>query len=354
MRCSVIPTLMSERGSQRYFRPIPVQAGRKGRWPLAGGSGTYSEIEVLHRDGGAEIVPRDAVEMLYPDAAATLVRVETAPAPVCGLALSQVRIMGIVNVTPDSFSDGGRFGSIRDAVAHAMTLARQGADILDIGGESTRPGAEPVTRQEELDRVIPVIEGLVAEGCPSSISIDTRHSAIAREALAAGAVLFNDVSALSHDHDSLATARSAGAVCLMHAQGDPRTMQDAPRYDDVLLDVYDYLSSRVAACEAAGIERTRLIVDPGIGFGKTLAHNLKLLRGLSLFHGIGCAVMLGASRKGFIGKLSGETSADRRAPGSIAVALAAIAQGVQIVRVHDVAEHVQAIKVWQALNEAES
>ncbi len=204
---------------------------------------------------------------------------------------------------------------------------------------------------EEIARVVPVIAALRAEGFALPISVDTRNAAVARAALDAGADLFNDVSALSHDPASLAVAAASGrAVCLMHAKGDPKTMQDAPAYDDVLLDVFDYLEARVAAAEAAGIPRARLLVDPGIGFGKTLAHNLGLIRGLSLLHGLGCAILFGASRKRFIGTLGGAPDPAERMPGSIAVALEALRQGAQVVRVHDVKETRQAVALWTALN----
>jgi len=206
-----------------------------------------------------------------------------------------------------------------------------------------------VPLQQELDRVMPVIEGLKAAGCAVPISIDTRKAAVADAALAAGAVLFNDVSALIHDRRSIDIARRSPAICMMHAQGDPRTMQDNPRYADVLLDVYDFLEVRIAAAESAGIPPGRIVIDPGIGFGKTIDHNLALLRRLSLFHGLGCALLLGVSRKRFIGTLSGVALARERVQGSIAAGLAGLSQGVQILRVHDVAETRQALQVWQAI-----
>jgi dihydropteroate synthase len=265
-----------------------------------------------------------------------------------GLSMDRPHIMGVINVTPDSFSDGGALPTAQSAIDHGLRLAEAGAAILDIGGESTRPGAEPVPHEAELSRVRPVIEGLKGRS-PARLSIDTRNAAVMRAALAAGADVLNDVSALTYDPESMAVAANSRApVVLMHAQGDPRTMQQDPRYDHVALEVFDYLEARIAACEAAGIERARLIADPGIGFGKTLAHNLELLAGLSLFHGLGVPVMVGASRKRFIGTLSGVEEAARRAPGSIGAALAAVAQGAQFVRVHDVAETAQALKVWQA------
>jgi dihydropteroate synthase len=270
------------------------------------------------------------------------------------LALDRPRIMGVLNVTPDSFSDGGRHLGRAAALTQARRLAEEGADLLDIGGESTRPGADPVPVEEEVARVVPVIAALRAEGFPLPISIDTRNAAVARAAFDAGADLFNDVSALTHDPASLALAAAAGRpVCLMHAQGDPKTMQDAPAYDDVLLDVADWLEARVAAAEAAGIARKGILVDPGIGFGKTVAHNLALVRGLALLHGIGCAILFGASRKRFIGTVGSAPDPGDRLPGSIAVALEGLRQGAQVIRVHDVKETRQAVALWAALNGGE-
>jgi dihydropteroate synthase len=281
--------------------------------------------------------------------AALLDRHEAPRAPLAHLSLDRPRIMGIVNVTPDSFSDGGLLASSEAAIAHALRLAADGADILDIGGESTRPGAEAITVDEELRRVIPVIEGLAGR-TTALISIDTRKAEVMRRALAAGAHIINDVAALTYESACMDVAAASDApVILMHAQGDPRTMQTAPRYDDCLLDVYDWLATRIDTCTAAGIDRTRLIVDPGIGFGKTLDHNLELLAGLSLFHGLGVPILLGASRKSFIGALTGVKIASERVAGSIAAALQGAAQGVQILRVHDVAETRQALIVWEAM-----
>ena len=247
--------------------------------------------------------------------AALLDRHEQPRAPLLTLSLDRPRIMGIVNVTPDSFSDGGLLGSAEAAIAHALRLAADGADILDIGGESTRPGSQAITIDEELRRVIPVIEGLAGKTA-ALISIDTRKAEVMRRALAAGAHIINDVAALTYEPACMEVAAESGApVILMHAQGDPRTMQTAPHYDDCLLDVYDWLAARIDACTAAGIDRARLIVDPGIGFGKTLDHNLELLAGLSVFHGLGVPVLLGASRKSFIGALTGVEVASERARG---------------------------------------
>ena len=266
-----------------------------------------------------------------------------------GLTLETPRIMGVVNVTPDSFSDGGLYDTTDAAIAHAARLAKEGSDILDIGGESTRPGADAVEAAHEAERIIPVIKGLC--GTKAVISADTRKADVMRAAADAGAHILNDVSALTYDPSSLEAAAKTGLpVVLMHAKGDPKTMQDDPVYDDVLLEVYDYLAARIGACEEAGISRTNIIADPGIGFGKTLDHNLQLLRGLSLLHGLGVPVLLGASRKRFIGALANEPDAQMRAPGSIAAALTGVAQGVQMFRVHDVAETRQALAVWTAVH----
>jgi dihydropteroate synthase len=258
------------------------------------------------------------------------------------------RIMGILNVTPDSFSDGGRFADPEAAVAAGLALHEAGADIVDIGGESTRPGAEPVTQGEEADRVVPVIEALARAGC--TVSVDTRHAAVMQAALAAGATMINDVTALTGDPGALGFAASCAVpVVLMHMQGEPRTMQADPSYTDVSLDVFDELQAYLRGCETAGIAPQRLIVDPGIGFGKTLAHNLTLLADLTLLHGLGRPVLLGASRKSFIGRLDGGRPADARLAGSLAVAQAAADHGAAILRVHDVAETRQMLRLRAAL-----
>ena len=273
------------------------------------------------------------------------------PAPFGFVPGRRPLLMGVVNVTPDSFSDGGLFASTEAAIAQGRRLAEEGADILDIGGESTRPGSEPVPEDEELRRVLPVVEALAADG--HLVSIDTRRAAVMRAALAAGARIANDVTALAGDPDSLRVVAGAGAaVVLMHMQGEPRTMQRDPRYGDVVAEVAAFLAARVEACVAAGIPRARICVDPGIGFGKTVEHNLALLRGLPALRAEGCALLVGASRKGFIGKLSRGEDASRRLPGSLAVALHAAAAGADILRVHDVAETRQALGIWRALQAA--
>ena len=253
-------------------------------------------------------------------------------------------VMGIVNVTPDSFSDGGNYADPQRAIEHGRKLIGEGANILDIGGESTRPGAAPVSLTEELDRVLLVIEGLRGTGIP--ISIDTRHAEVMKAALAAGANIINDVTALEGEAASMDVAAGTDApVILMHMQGEPGTMQEDPRYDDVVLDIFDYLNGRIEACEAAGIPRSRLVIDPGIGFGKTPAQNLDLLESLAVFHATGAPVLLGASRKRFISTIDRRAGVTDRLGGSLAAALAGAASGAQIVRVHDVKETVQALEV---------
>ncbi len=268
------------------------------------------------------------------------------------LAFAKPLVMGVLNVTPDSFSDGGQFLDTTSAVRRARTMAAAGADIIDIGGESTRPGATPVWEGEEAERVIPVIEAMADE--PVALSVDTRNSFVMDKALSAGAGIINDVSALSHDPDSMAVAAKSGAlVVLMHAQGDPETMQDNPDYDHVLLDVYDYLSARFDACVAAGIAADRIILDPGIGFGKRVVQdNIALINGLALFQTLGCPVLLGASRKRFIGAVTGVGDARKRVIGSIVAAAKGIENGANILRVHDVAQTVEAVKMVQAFTDA--
>ena len=256
--------------------------------------------------------------------------------------------MGIVNVTPDSFSDGGDNFDTGRAIAHGQHLAESGADLIDVGGESTRPGASPVPLDEELRRVRPVVRALADAGL--TVSIDTRHAAVMAAAIDAGAKVVNDITGLTWDAKAAGLVAEAGAaVVLMHMQGTPQTMQADPSYADVLVEVLDWLEDRVTACEAAGIPRSRIAVDPGIGFGKTVDHNLALLAGVATFHGLGTAVLVGLSRKAFIAKLSrGEAPKDRLA-GSLAGALACARAGVQFVRVHDVAETAQALAIERAI-----
>jgi len=267
---------------------------------------------------------------------------------------SRPRVMGVLNATPDSFSDGGRFVAFDAALAHGRRLIADGADILDVGGESTRPGAAPVDEAEEIARVEPLIRELAAQ-TKARISIDTMKPAVARAAMAAGAVIWNDVSALRHAPDSLATAAALGCdVVLMHMQGEPGTMQAEPHYDDVVSEVAAFLVERAEAAMAAGVLRERIWLDPGIGFGKHMtAHNIPLLAGLDRIVGLGFPVVLGVSRKSFISALDGGgRDAEQRLGGSIAAALAGAAAGVAAVRVHDLRETAQALNVWAAIAQA--
>lgn len=329
-----------------YFRPLAMTDAARpdGALTLAGGWCWFDRVEVLSRNDLPRIIaaadcPAEVIDRL------------TAPrADFAGLALDRPRLMGILNVTPDSFSDGGRYLAPKAALEQGRKVAKA-AEIVDIGGESTRPGAAEVPVAEEIARTVPVIEAMRAGGMRGPISIDTRKAMVAAAALRAGATLVNDVSGLGFDPAlGPLVAQNGVPLVLMHAQGTPKTMQEDPRYGDVLLDVYDALAERLAAAVALGIDRTRIAIDPGIGFGKTAGHNLELIRGLSVLHGLGCPILLGASRKRFIGSVGGAESAEARMPGSLAVALAGFAQGVQITRVHDVAETRQALRLWQAMN----
>ncbi len=315
--------------------------------PLAGGPLRFARVAVLARGAPARVVDAASID------ADVLARLTAPRAPIAGLPQDRTAVMGILNVTPDSFSDGGRHAAPDVAIAAARAMAAAGADIIDVGAESTRPRAPVVDLATERARLAAVLPGLAR----LNWSIDTRKAAVMADAIDAGAALVNDVSALQHDPEALALVAARGCpVVLMHAQGTPATMQDAPRYGDALLDVYDWLAARIAACEAAGIARDRIIVDPGIGFGKDLSHNLALLRGLTLFHGLGVPILLGASRKQLIARIAaskdatfnGDIAPDQRLPGSLALALHAAACGVQMVRVHDVAETVQALAIWRA------
>jgi dihydropteroate synthase len=322
---------------------------------LAGGLNWFASVELIRANGVRELVPVEGIEPRLDEAAAAAWdRLTAARAPlVLGartIRLDQPQVMGIINATPDSFSDGGAYADARAAAEAGARQAAAGAALIDVGGESTRPGARDVWEGDEIERVLPVIQQLAAGG--TAVSIDTRKSAVIEAALGAGAGLVNDVSALTHDERSAEVVAAAGVpVVLMHHQGDPQSMQDAPRYGDVLVEVYDWLETRIAAAEAAGIARNDILIDPGIGFGKTVAHNLELLNGLATFHGLGCPIVVGASRKRMIGALAGEAPADQRLAGSLALALKAAEQGVQLIRVHDVPETVQALKVWRGLRD---
>ncbi|MCU0802591.1 MAG: dihydropteroate synthase [Rhodobacteraceae bacterium] len=331
-----------------YYRPIVMTdpAMPAGALVLAGGWCWFDRVEVLSRKAAPRVI---AVAELPSDVRARL----SAPrAAMAGLTFDVPRLMGILNVTPDSFSDGGQFLAQDAGLARMRAMAA--ADILDVGGESTRPGAALVDAIAEVDRTAPVIAAARAAGIDTPISIDTRKAAVARAALKWGANIVNDVAALTFDPAMAGVVAAADCpVILMHAQGTPQTMQDDPHYDDVLLDVYDWLAARIAAAVAAGIARDRIAIDPGIGFGKSAAHNLALLRRLSLFHALGHPILLGASRKRFIGTIGQADDPQARMPGSVAVALAGIAQGVQMVRVHDVVETRQALRLWFAVSRGE-
>jgi dihydropteroate synthase len=321
--------------------------------PLAGGPLAFSLCEIV-TDSERVLLPAGeacswaAGRGLAGDFGAALGRLTAARAAFAGLALDRPRIMGVVNVTPDSFSNGGDFAEGAAAIEHGLALKEAGAEILDVGGESTRPGAAPISIAEELRRVIPVVRALAAAG--AVVSIDTRHARVMGEAIAAGAAIVNDITALTGDPASLELlARSGAAVVLMHMRGEPRNMQANPVYGDAPLEIRDYLAERVAACGAAGIAPSRIAIDPGIGFGKNDGHNLALLRELGLLHELGVALLLGVSRKSFIGRLSRGEAPKERLAGSLAAGLAGLDRGVQILRVHDVSDTRQAIAVWQAL-----
>ena len=314
--------------------------------PLAGSRIGFTGIEVIEGPRpDRSFCDRVEAARRYPDQFARL----TAPrAPFAGLTLDRPRIAGVVNVTPDSFSDGGDYADPARAIDRALEQAEEGADLIDIGGESTRPGSAPTPPEAELARVLPVIEAVASKGIP--VSVDTRRALVMREAIAAGASVVNDVTALTHDPDALAAvAETEAAVILMHIRGTPETMQDAPEYSLASLEVYRWLEQRVSACVAAGIPRERIAVDPGIGFGKTDIHNIEILNRAAMFHGLGCAVMFGVSRKSFIGRLAGIGNAKDRVPGTLAATAIALSRGVQLHRVHDVSAARQALAIWEAL-----
>jgi dihydropteroate synthase len=345
---------------KRYLRPLGLLSGSAARdavagglaLPLAGGPLAFTLVEVIERyamgDIRRSIVPASAYSQK------PLAR-ETGEGGTHRLRWEgegardlPSTVMGIVNATPDSFSDGGAYFDPASAIGHAAAMIQAGARIVDVGGESTRPGAAAVPVDEEIRRIVPVIAGIraVAQAAAVTVSVDTRNARTMQAALGAGATMINDVSALAHDPDALAVAARSGArVVLMHMRGNPATMQQAPSYDDVVLDVYDQLEARIAVAQAAGIALERIVVDPGIGFGKTAEHNLALLSQISLFHGLGVPLLIGVSRKGFIARLSAGEPADKRLGGSLAAGLAVVGQGVEMRRVHDVPETIQALRM---------
>ncbi|HET9628297.1 MAG TPA: dihydropteroate synthase [Novosphingobium sp.] len=351
-----------------YLRPIALaespQSEHGGALRLGGGLVFASRFAVIARDSG-RIVSRDlygvrdleaALSGLPEDIRTQWADIQRAHIALqCGgrtIRLDQPQVMGILNVTPDSFSDGGEFLDRPEAAqAHAAAMLEAGAAIVDIGGESTRPGAPGVWEGDELKRVIPIVERVSAMG--AAISVDTRRASVMEAAAAAGAHIFNDVSALRHDPRSMELAARTGLpVILMHAPGEGEDLHGNAAYEDVVLDVFDWLRARRDAAVAAGIPRERIVLDPGLGFGKSLAANLALMNALPMLHALGQPLLVGASRKRMIGALAGEAGANERLGGSLALALKAVESGVQLLRVHDVAETVQALRVWRGLRDA--
>jgi dihydropteroate synthase len=315
---------------RRYLEPLPGGAHR-----------------LILREG-ARVLEDRVVREVPADWAVLAAACAAAPPPVLpDLPSGRPLVMGVINVTPDSFSDGGRHLRPEDAIAAGEAMLAAGADILDIGGESTRPGAERIPPAEEIRRIVPVIAALAPH---APVSVDTRNAATMQAALAAGARIVNDVSGLAHDPEAAAVVAAAGCpVVLMHMRGTPATMTALATYDDVVLDVHDELADRVAAAEQAGIARSRIVLDPGIGFAKTAEQNLELLRRLGLFRSFGLHLLVGVSRKRFIGQYGEAPEPKARGPGSLAAALWAAINGASILRVHDVADTVQALKVWRAI-----
>ncbi len=350
-----------------YLRPLGILQGEaarasiKGGWALAlcGGSAAFTACEIWRRR--AQGIDRKVLSATglatwlqhQPDevqaiATQLCARLGAPPSWPEGLPTGRPLLMGVVNVTPDSFSDGGRFFEPAAAIAHGLRLHAEGAEIVDVGGESTRPGAKSVPADEEIRRTVPVVEALAGAGV--LVSIDTRKAVVMRAAVRAGARMINDISGLRNDADALATAGDSGLpVVLMHSRGEPATMQVQPTYECAPLDVFDHLVERVHAWTEAGYARARLIVDPGIGFGKTLAHNLEILSRLGLYLGLGLPILLGTSRKSFIGRLAGGAPPAERLPGSLAAGLWGAAAGAAVLRVHDVAAMQQAVALWRAL-----
>ena len=326
---------------------------------LAGGLNWFAAVELIRIEGqrriGTELVSIEGIDSRFDEDIAEQWRALTSPRPPLQLGartvrLDQPQVMGIVNATPDSFSDGGQFADAAAAAGAGAEMAAQGAAIIDVGGESTRPGARSIWEGDEIERVAPVIRQLSASG--TGVSVDTRKADVMTAAIAAGAHMINDVSALTYDARSAEVAAGLNVpVVLMHHRGAPEVMQEDPRYDDVLIEVYLWLEERIAAAVGAGVAREHILIDPGFGFGKNVAHNLELMNGLALLHSLGCPLVVGASRKRTIGALSGEAPTDKRLGGSIAFAIKAAEQGAQILRVHDVFETVQALRVWRGLRD---
>ena len=338
-----------------WIRPV-VGVGDAGT-VLAGGWIRAQQFDVVTRDeDGQYLITRMSEDAIIDHAddrnkaAAVLENLYKPRADFAGLEMAKPHLMGVINTTPDSFSDGGAHLAPATAIASGMSMWQAGASVIDIGGESTRPGAAPITRNQELARVLPPITGLARQNI--RLSIDTRHAEVMTRACAAGAAIINDVEALRRDGALVAAAASGAPVIIMHMQGQPETMQDEPHYEFAPVDIYQFLEERIDAAVAAGIAKSHIAVDPGFGFGKTVAHNLQILNWLSLFHGLGVPILFGASRKSTIAKLSKDEPADQRLAGSLALAMAAYRQGAQLLRVHDVGETAQALAVEQALLQA--
>ena len=330
-----------------WLRPVTVPSGEHG---LAGGWARFTDMDVVqrHADGGYSICRMGLDDLLQAAddrnlASAVMDRLLAPRDAFAGLSMTAPRLMGILNVTPDSFSDGGRHNAPARAIAAARAMQDAGAAIIDIGGESTRPGAAPVTRNQELARVLPVLAGLRDSG--AVLSIDTRHAEVMRRAVAGGAGMINDVGALRGDGAVDAAAAAGVPVVMMHMQGTPETMQADPQYGFAPVEILEFLEARIQAAEAAGIPRALMAIDPGYGFGKTVTHNLQLINWTAMLHMLGVPILIGASRKSSIAKISASEDADQRLPGSLALAMAALRQGAQMLRVHDVGETMQAVKV---------
>ena len=349
--------------ARTYLRPtgfVDAPFGHDGKVArLAGGLLWFAAVEIV-RDDGVELVPVDGFEArldsLGEDARVAWTNLTTSRAPLrLGervIRLDQPQVAAILNATPDSFSGDGQGGDVEAAIEAGFAMAAAGAALIDVGGESTRPGSQTVWEGDEIARIEPVVRRLAGGG--TAVSVDTRKAAVMEAALAAGARMINDVSALTFDPRAAEVAAAARCpVVLMHHKGDPATMQDDPRYDrPVLLEIYDWLEARIAAAVEAGVDRANILVDPGFGFGKTVQHNLAIMNGLAMLHGLGCPIMLGASRKRTIGALSNAAPVDQRLAGSIAFALKAAEQGAQLLRVHDVPETLQALRVWRGMRDA--
>ena len=353
-------------GRRSWVRPIAMtptassygqQDGARRLYPLAGGIMSFAEVDIAQKQDDSLIIQRMRVQDWQEaasdkaEAKRILDKLTKARPDFAGLSMATPQIMGIVNATPDSFSDGGQHFDAQDGINGALVMAQQGATILDVGGESTRPGAEPVARDEEIRRITPIIEALTAAG--HIVSADTRHTKVMAAAGTAGAQIINDVGGFRDDGapalmgQMASTGANQGFAIAMHMQGTPETMQKNPSYDFAPLDVYDWLEERITALTEAGVPLSHIAIDPGFGFGKTPTHNLEIINWTSLYHGLGVPILIGVSRKSSIAKLSKDEPADKRLGGSLALTLRAVEQGAQIIRTHDVAQTVQAISIHQ-------